>query len=63
LGIPDTGRGGRRQRVAAGDTTPQVASQLHVSPSTVKTHLDHIYAKLGINSRPQLAAEFARRSG
>ena len=50
------------RRVAAGGTTPDVATQLHVSRSTVKTHLDHIYAKLGINSRAELATEVTRRS-
>lgn len=47
--------------VAAGLTNPQIAEQLFVSRNTVKTHLSHIYTKLGIASRAALAAEAARR--
>lgn len=47
--------------VAAGLTNPQIAEQLFVSRNTVKTHLSHIYSKLGIASRAALAAEAARR--
>ena len=35
------------------------AAQLHREVSTVKDHLSHIYAKLGVRSRAQLAALFA----
>ncbi len=42
--------------VAEGATNAQVASTLHVAASTVKRHLDHIYAKLGVRSRTQAAA-------
>jgi predicted ATPase/DNA-binding CsgD family transcriptional regulator len=42
-------------------TNPQIASRLFVSRATVKTHLVHIFAKLGIDSRSQLAAEAIRR--
>lgn len=31
--------------------------------STVKSHLLHIYAKLGIGNRSELTAEVIRRSG
>jgi hypothetical protein len=34
-----------------------------VSVATVKTHLVHSYAKLGIRSRAELAAQVARRAG
>lgn len=47
--------------VAAGLTNPQIAEQLFVSRNTVKTHLSHIYTKLGIASRAALAAEATRR--
>lgn len=41
--------------VAQGLTNPEIAAQLMVSPRTVQTHTSHIYAKLGITSRVQLA--------
>jgi DNA-binding CsgD family transcriptional regulator len=44
--------------VAAGMGNRQVAAELFVSIKTVQFHLTHIYAKLGINSRGELAAQF-----
>jgi DNA-binding CsgD family transcriptional regulator len=41
--------------IAAGVTNQSVATQLHLSLHTVKTHLHNAFAKLGINSRTQLA--------
>src|SRR5216684_3741880 len=40
---------------------PEIASRLFVSRATVKTHLVHIFNKLGIDSRSELAAEAVRR--
>ena len=37
--------------VAAGTTNRAAASRLHISEATVKTHLLHIYGKLGVNDR------------
>jgi DNA-binding CsgD family transcriptional regulator len=45
--------------VAEGLTNRNVAARLFISPRTVQTHLTHIYAKLGVNSRVQLAQEAA----
>ena len=47
---------------AEGRTGPQIAAQLNVSPSTVKTHLEHIYDKLGVGDRAGAVA-MALRSG
>ncbi len=41
--------------IAEGATNRDVATQLHLSPHTVKTHVRNAFAKLGITSRAQLA--------
>jgi DNA-binding NarL/FixJ family response regulator len=41
---------------AAGLNNPQIGARLFMSRSTVKTHLSHIYAKLGVANRTELAA-------
>lgn len=41
--------------VAAGAKTEAVAARLHLSDSTVKTHLRSAQEKLGVGSRPELA--------
>jgi DNA-binding NarL/FixJ family response regulator len=50
------------QKVADGATTKQVASDLGISPHTVKTHLERIFEKLGANDRAQAVA-IAIRTG
>jgi DNA-binding NarL/FixJ family response regulator len=47
---------------ATGATNADIARQLYVSVSTVETHLEHIYAKLGIHTRYQLIAAAAAAS-
>lgn len=47
--------------VAEGLTNPQIAERLYISRRTVQTHVSHIFAKVGISSRAQLAAGVARR--
>jgi DNA-binding CsgD family transcriptional regulator len=43
--------------LAGGRTTRETAAELFLSPKTVEYHLRHVYQKLGINSRTQLADE------
>jgi predicted ATPase/DNA-binding CsgD family transcriptional regulator len=43
-------------------SNPQIAARLFVSRATVKTHLVHIFAKLGVDSRSELAAEALRHN-
>ena len=42
-------------------SNPEIAARLFVSRTTVKTHLVHIFAKLGIGSRSELAAGAVKR--
>ncbi|MEA2234689.1 MAG: hypothetical protein QOD83_4505 [Solirubrobacteraceae bacterium] len=47
--------------VARGLTNAEVAHRLYVSRHTVETHLSHVFAKLGLASRVELAVQSARR--
>jgi DNA-binding CsgD family transcriptional regulator len=49
--------------VAEGLSNPQIGERLFISSRTVQTHLAHVFAKLDISARAQLAAEVTRRSG
>jgi predicted ATPase/DNA-binding CsgD family transcriptional regulator len=46
---------------ATGLTNPAIGEQLFISRGTVKTHLLHVFAKLGVHSRAELAAAAIRR--
>lgn len=37
--------------VARGNTNPEIARILWVSPSTVRKHLENVYSKLGVRTR------------
>jgi DNA-binding CsgD family transcriptional regulator len=41
--------------VADGLSNPEIGSRLFMSRGTVKTHLSHVYAKLGVANRTELA--------
>jgi DNA-binding NarL/FixJ family response regulator len=46
--------------VAGGASTRAMAERLHVSPATVRNHVQHILAKLGVHSRLEAAAYATR---
>jgi LuxR family maltose regulon positive regulatory protein len=37
-------------------SAPEIANELYVSPNTVKTHIRHLYAKLGTHHRREAVA-------
>ena len=43
--------------IAAGMTNQQIAQELVIAVSTVKSHINHIYGKLSVNSRTQAVAQ------
>jgi DNA-binding CsgD family transcriptional regulator len=48
--------------VSDGLPNKDVAARLFISPRTVQTHLTHVYTKLAVSSRVQLAQEAARHT-
>ena len=48
------------QLVAAGLTNPEIASQLGLGVETVKTLLERVFRKLGVNGRTEATAEAVR---
>ncbi len=47
--------------IAEGLSAPQIAKRIHLSPTTVKTHLHTLYEKLGVSDRAAAVAEGMRR--
>lgn len=49
------------ERTAGGASAPEIAGELQISTATVKTHLRHLYEKLGVSERAAAVAEAMRR--
>ena len=47
--------------VAEGCTNQQIGKRLFISAGTAKTHLAHIFTKLDVANRAEIAAEVVRR--
>jgi two-component system, NarL family, nitrate/nitrite response regulator NarL len=47
--------------VAEGLSAPDIGRRLHLSTGTVKTHLEHLYEKLGVSERAAAVAQAMRR--
>ncbi|WP_082909091.1 response regulator [Mycolicibacterium iranicum] len=47
--------------IAAGRSIPAMAKELYLAPSTVKTHVQRLYEKLGVSDRGAAVAEAMRR--
>jgi len=46
--------------VASGATNQEVGAELHISAGTVKTHLEQVFAKLGVRNRVQVGVILER---
>jgi DNA-binding CsgD family transcriptional regulator len=51
------------QLVTEGLTNREIAKRLYISPHTVNTHLRHVFEKLSVANRAELAATVTRSSG
>jgi two-component system nitrate/nitrite response regulator NarL len=49
------------QLIAEGMSAPEIGKRIHLSPTTVKTHLHTLYEKLGVRDRAAAVAEAMRR--
>lgn len=47
--------------IAEGLSVPEIAKRLHLAASTIKTHVQNLYDKLGVSDRGAAVAEAMRR--
>jgi len=47
--------------IAQGHSVPDIAKRLHLAPTTVRTHVQRLYEKLGVSDRGAAVAEAMRR--
>jgi len=47
--------------IASGKSLPDIAKELYLGVTTVKTHVQHLYEKLGVSDRAAAVAEAMRR--
>ena len=48
--------------IAAGRSNVEIAQRLYITPATVKTHINNLFAKTGVRDRAQ-AVTYAFRHG
>jgi two-component system, NarL family, nitrate/nitrite response regulator NarL len=49
------------RHIAEGRSAPEIGRLIHLSPATVKSHLQSLYEKLGVSDRAAAVAEAMRR--
>ena len=49
------------EHIAAGRSAPEIGRTLHLSPTTIKSHQQALYEKLGVSDRAAAVAEAMRR--
>jgi DNA-binding CsgD family transcriptional regulator len=46
--------------IVRGQRPPEIARELVIAPSTARRHIEHVYRRLGVSSRPQAIAQVLR---
>jgi two-component system nitrate/nitrite response regulator NarL len=47
--------------MSQGLSVPDIAARLHLAPTTIRTHVQRLYEKLGVSDRGAAVAEAMRR--